>query len=133
MAEVAAPFIIRNHRIEDESFIYSTWLLGLYYGDDKIKAETPDHAFMKAYRPIIRLLLARPDTKIKVVCVTEDPDTIIGYSVFEGDTLHWVFVRPAWRKFGLAKKLIPPSTAAYSHLTKLGNCLRPRHWLHKPI
>lgn len=75
-----------------------------------------------------------PKTQIKIACLNEDPDVILGYSVMEGDhTLHFVFIKEIWRKMGIAKQLVPKSVVTTTHLTKVGRMAKPKSWRYDPF
>lgn len=111
---------------QDHNFILATWLRGLYYGDSWFSI-IPKNLFMVNYHAALERLLSGPVT-IKVACLREEPNVILGYSVTRklalGEhvvgVLDWVFVKSAWRKIGIAKALVPSNVEACSHLTKSG-------------
>lgn len=105
----------------DLNFIYSTWLKGLRYGNDWFSFITKE-AYFTFYHRIIELILEKPNVIIKVACLKEDPDVILGYSVSEGLVLHWVFVKSAWRKIGIAKDLVPEFKSV-SHITAIAKSI----------
>lgn len=112
------------NKSKDQTFIYDTWLKGLRYGNRWFGAI--DHqAFFKTYYQVLETLFNRPNIGIKVACLVEDSDVIIGYCVFEGDAIHWVFVRPDWRGIGLSKDLIPAGIKTATHLTEVGFHIMP--------
>jgi hypothetical protein len=82
---------------------------------------------MTNYHAALERLLSGPVT-IKVACLREEPNIILGYSVTRKlavgtqvvGVLDWVFVKSAWRKIGIAKLLVPQDVEACSHLTKSG-------------
>lgn len=116
----------RTAREGDMNFIFSTFLRGLYYGNEwygRIKAEI----YYTHYHRVLERLLAKKGCTILISCLKEDPDTIIGYSIFEPEILHYVFVKPIWRKIGIARDLIPENTASYTHLTKQGIQLQKKY------
>lgn len=114
-------FLIRDYKPEDEVFIYATWLRGLYYGDSWFTAINKD-TFMKEYKKIIYNILQNPNIVIRVACLKDDADVILGYSVVNKSetVLHWCFVKTAWRKIGLAKSLVPSTVKDSTVATKLG-------------
>lgn len=123
-------FIIRNVRVEDLNFIYDTWLNGLYFGNETFRLMR-EHIFKNFYQKVLDILI--PNTVIKVCALKEDIDTIIGYVVYRNTALDWVFVKPMWRKFGIAKKLIPEKIKTYSHITKMVKGFRPKEWEFNPF
>jgi GNAT superfamily N-acetyltransferase len=120
---------IRDVKPADKNFIYASWLRGLYYGDTWFR-DIPKQIFMSAYHRVIEVLLSRPGIEIKVACLKEDPEVILGYAVrgsVDGNTvMHWVFVKAAWRKIGIGRSLMPEGLTAVTHLTKIGKILLPK-------
>ncbi len=117
--------MIRDFQNDDLNFILATWLRGLYYGNDwfhKIFKET----FFKNYQIVIEKIMQRPGIKVHVCCLKEDPHVILGYSVIEPGILHWVFVKQAWRKIGIARDLIPDTTQTVTHLTNRSKSIETR-------
>jgi hypothetical protein len=112
-------FTIRDYLPSDFNFIMATWLRGLYYGDSWFKL-IPKDAFMENYHKILDAIMGLPGLTIKVACLKEDIDVIIGYVVYKGQTLHWAFTKSAWRKIGIAKSLVPTNITTVTHLTKVG-------------
>lgn len=115
---------IRDGKESDKNFILATLLRGLYYGETWF-SDIPKDLFMDNYKVIASALVSSPKVIIKVACIPEDTDTIIGYSVLSSDyqTVHFVYVKSAWRLKGVGKSLVPAHPQFVSHLTKLGKDL----------
>lgn len=113
---------IRDAVPEDKSFIMATWLKGLYYGDSWFSS-IPKSIFMNNYKLILEAILAKH--LVKVACLKEDSNVIIGYSILSNDytTIHWVFVKQAFRNKGVGRSLVPQYPTNVSHLTTLGKSL----------
>lgn len=128
-------FIVRPYQSTDESFVYSTWLKGLYYGNDWFK-EIERDTYFKKYHQVIENVLSRPNVSIRCACLKEDPDVILSYAVLEKNdveyTLHWIFTKSGWRKLGLSK-LILPEVSHVSTLTKVGRAIKPAQWKFDPF
>lgn len=128
--------MIRDGVPEDKNFILATWLRGLYYGDSWFK-EIPKDIFMMHYHRFLENLLNLPGVIIKVSCLKEDKDVILGYSVNRNvngfSILDWVFVKSAWRGIGLGRNLVPQDPDVVSHLTKLGKNLKPEKCIFNPF
>lgn len=107
---------IRDSEPEDYNFMMATWLRGLYYGNDWFNRIDKD-IFMDNYHKIIDFLIVKPSIQTRVACLKEDPSVILGYSVSEATTLHWVFVKRAWRNIGIAHDLVPKDIQTVTHLT----------------
>ncbi len=113
---------IRGGRESDLPFIYSTWLKNLRYGNSWFEA-IDQEVYYDVYHNVIEQVLASPGVTVKVACLRDDPEVILGYSVFKGPRLDYVFVKSAWRGIGIAKLLVPTNIAVVSHLTKVGLAL----------
>ena len=119
---------IRSVEPGDKNFIFSTWLKGLRYGNDWFGLIHQD-CYYKAYHPIIERILSVAD--VKIACLKEDKDVILGYSVsrsIQGNiVLDFVFVKSAWRNIGICRSLIPTNTVAVTHVTKVGRSMLEKH------
>ncbi len=112
---------IRDFLPGDKNFIFASWLRGMYYGDSWLSLMNKD-VFMSTYHRVIETLLESPGVQIKVACLKDDPDCILGYAVLSRVTpvLHWTFVKSAWRGIGIAKMLVPKETKIVTNVTKSG-------------
>ena len=118
----ADVYEVRDYKPEDKAFIMSTFLRGLYYGDSWFSS-MPKDLFMNHYKVIADAILNKHT--VKVACLKEDPDIILGYSILSKDfsTIHWVFVKSSFRKLGVSKALLPKFPNFVTHLTPLGKSL----------
>ena len=119
---------VRAYNTNDENFIFSSALSGLYYGDSwfsKIKKVI----FLKHYRAILKSAVSLPTTHILVASLKEDPNEIKGYSILlnERRALMWVYVRPLWRKKGIGRALVPESVEEVTNLTPLGESILKKY------
>lgn len=124
MGEIDRLYEVRDYLESDKSFIKATFLRGLYYGDSWYSL-IPKDIFMDNYSMALDRLFDHPSVTIKIACLTEDPDVILGYSILSADfmTIHWVFVKKAWRTQGVAKRLTPRLATTVTHLSALGKLL----------
>lgn len=124
MSNFQGLFSIRDGINEDRNFVLATFLRGLYYGNSWF-SDIPKDIFMSNYKRILETLLDRPDIVVKIACLPDEPSVILGYSVLSGDyqTVHWVYVKQAWRKKGIGRTLTPAHPAYASHLSQLGKSL----------
>lgn len=113
---------IRDGLPEDEAFIKATFLRGTYYGNSFF-LQVPKDIFMDNYKLVVDAVWRKSITK--VVCLKEDPNVILGYSILSPDyqTVHWTYVKLAWRQKGIAKALLPQYPKYFSHLTETGQKL----------
>jgi len=112
----------------DIPLIFSSWLKGIRFGNPAYEA-LPSKEYYAEMHALINSILQLPETVVTVACLKDDPDTILGYSVatFESDpldsgsramTLHWVFVKRAWRHIGIGGDLTPLTTTRITMVTK---------------
>jgi hypothetical protein len=118
---------IRPARPSDYNFILATFLRGLYYGDSYYSI-VPKRIFMDSYKLIAQQALNSQNIEVKVACLKEDSDVILGYSVVSKnqEAVAWVFVKTAFRQTGIARSLIPSSPKYVTLLTALGKQLLPK-------
>lgn len=122
---------IRDAVVGDEAFIFASWLRGLYYGDSWFSNIEKDH-FMFNYHKVIESLLSQ--ATIKIACLKEDKNIIIGYAVYREDILDWAFVKKDWRKIGIAKALVPDNIKVATHATKVGlELMKKKKFEFKPF
>jgi hypothetical protein len=113
----------RQKWIEDEPFIYSTWRNGLFYGSLNKENFPPAEQFFREYTARIKQILALPKDflDIRVACIQDAPEVIIGYAVFTGDLhLEWVYVKDQFRGKGVARFLTVRTKTVSPELTKSG-------------
>lgn len=124
---------LRPGVIEDRAFILATWLKGLRFGNLWYRL-IEDKIYFRMYHRVIESILAKPGVSITVACLKEDPMVIVGYSISEGDKLHWVHVKKAWRKIKTATALVSPNTQTVTHLTDTGKTIFLRkNWTFNPF
>lgn len=101
----------------DIPLIFSSWLKGIRFGNPAYEA-LPSKEYYAEMHALINSILQLPETVVTVACLKDDPDTILGYSVATGNTLHWVFVKRAWRHIGIGGDLTPLTTTRITMVTK---------------
>ncbi len=107
----------RSSKPEDINFILATWLRGLRYGNELFEQIDKDIYFAEYHKVIEALLRV---SQVRVACLKDDPDTILGYAVLQGDKVHWIHIKSAWRRIGIAKSLLYTKFGVVTHLTTLG-------------
>jgi hypothetical protein len=121
-------FEIRDMQPSDKNFVLATFLRGIYHGDSWF-SKIPRGIFMQNYKVFAEALIDTTNkVTVKVACLPDDKDIIMGYSILSADyqTIHFVYVKEAWRKKGIARALLPKFPTTVTHLTDLGSKL-----LHK--
>lgn len=129
---------IRGAEANDIAFLYSTWLRGLYHGNDYFSSMDSD-AFFASKKEEVTAILCSPDVSVRVACAIDDRELILGYLVAQisdsGCSVVWCWVRPAMREKGVATKLAHGLRVnSVANLTKTGDDIRKKkNLLFKPI
>lgn len=124
---------IREYLPGDKEFIIATFLNSLYYGGS-IYSNSEKQDFMKFYHPVAEFLVDKRSGNIKVACLKEDKDVIVGYCLFTPKAIHWVYVKPGWRRMGIAKALAPEDVVAFTHFSKDGLVISEKKgWTYHPL
>lgn len=98
------------------AMVYSKWLRSLRFGNPLFK-QVVSEEFYKQYHSYLEMLMAKPDSVVRVAVLTDDPDVALGFSVAREDVLDYVHVHKDNRQLGIAKKLLPPRVATFTHIT----------------
>lgn len=114
---------VRPPEPADINFLLSTMLKGLYYGS-KFWALVDQEAFFSNYEPFIKNLMLK--SQISIACLDDDQDVILGWSIYSGETLHFVFVKKSYRKLGIGSLLFPEGITTVSHITDMGDSIRKK-------
>lgn len=102
-----------------EGLVYSRFLRGLRYGNVLFRLMEPE-SYHFHYHTYLENVLKRKDTWVKLAVLSDDLDNVLGYSIQEGHTLHWVHVHKNNRKAGIATELVWPKTKVITNLTHTG-------------
>lgn len=115
---------IRDFKESDRAFVMATSLRGLFYGKGPWSL-IPKHIFMANYKVFLNAVINSPKNVVKIACLPDDQDVIIGYSILSADyqTVHFIFVKTPWRLKGVGRSLLPQSLLYASHLTEVGQNL----------
>lgn len=96
-------YIIRDAKGADLNFIYDTWLNS--YRNSEIGLKCGTTVFFDNYRFVLDQIFEK--SKILIACLPDNEDVILGYaSAAKPDTLHYVFVKEAFRRLGISNALI---------------------------
>lgn len=93
------PVAIRLGKPSDLPYVVDTWTKRGAARDERLGAATAR----------VRAILARPDSVLRVACLPDDTDAILGWAALsanEAPTLHYVYVRKDARKQGIARLLL---------------------------
>lgn len=107
---------------KDSGIIFSTWPKGFYYGGLKIDIKQTKKQWFGDYYEYIKKKLI--NANIPIACMSNDPSTILGYAVIDGDTLEWVYVKEVFRNQGIANLLTANQGIEFvNNMTKIGKSI----------
>lgn len=134
MSAIDSLIFVRGAVESDFGCIIRRWEDSVRYSFDWFKVIDPDY-FYSVYRKLIESTLRKPEMVIKIACLKEDPDVIIGFAVYEAITafepknynLHYVYVKEIWRDYRIAKILVPDTVTQCSNMTKIGMAIHKKY------
>lgn len=106
--------------VEFIPYVFAKFKRSLRHGNDYFSLMDQE-SFSKAYDEYISSLIAR--SVLRLAHLKSDMDNLLGFSIVEGSTLHYVFVQAEFRRIGIGKLLVPEKIERLTHLTKMGMML----------
>jgi GNAT superfamily N-acetyltransferase len=128
--DAADIVLLRAGGSADVPFILSSWLK-CYRQSPAVSAIRTDRYFRR-HHAVLERLLARPTARVTIAAYRDDPDTIFGWAVTEGDVLHFLYVKDKFRAQGIGRRLLAqlPPRFTYSH--RLASLTMDRLLRHYP-
>jgi GNAT superfamily N-acetyltransferase len=109
-----APIAVRKMTAEDRPFVVSSWFHSAWKGF-YLKKGVPFTFFRAGMNAEQERLLER--STVFVAYAKEYPTEILGYSVLGDSCVHWVYVKSAFRRQGIARGLLGKHCTCYTHET----------------
>lgn len=109
---------IRQAQAADFPHIHRAWLES--FAAQGFARGTRPTVYRDRQHKLIRHIVEQPTVHALVVCPPDDDFTILAWGVFEApNTVHYVFVKEAFRRLGLASDLLKTVTSdfRYTHRT----------------
>ncbi len=127
-------WVLREMRDGDRNYVLSSWLRS--YADAPEFRGTQRPVYFAMYEPLVKSIIAR--STVAVATLPESTDVVLGWMAIEGDALHYLLVKPRWRKLGIATWLLEQLgdiQATYTHApsTAVGAKLIPAGWVYNPM
>lgn len=97
--------------------IIAPFLNSLRYGNDLFKLIDKD-IYYSVYGKYVELLMNRPNAQIKIALLEDE--IVLGWSLSELKTLHYIWIKKDLRRQGIAKTLLPKEFDTISHITNKG-------------
>ena len=109
-----APFAIRDGVATDIPFVFRSWLTS-YRRSSFARGIRDRIYFANEHKAIERILRS---CSIRVACINEDPEIILGYVVLGPSIVHYAFTKPAFRRMHILTRLLPDGDLEYTHRTE---------------
>jgi hypothetical protein len=100
------------------NYVLSKWMRSYRYGNDLMRL-TDSESYFDNYETHIRDILNDGETRVRLAVLSDEPDAALGFSVVQGDVLHYVYVGVDYRLNGIGSQLAAGSFSKFSHLTKV--------------
>lgn len=126
---------LRPMREDDRNYVLSSWLRS-YAESGEFRGVTRA-VYFALYEPLVKRLLER--STVAVATLPEATDVVLGWMAIEDDALHYLLVKPRWRKLGIAKWLLGSigdvGGTVYTHAFPrgVGEKLIPASWTYDPM
>lgn len=115
--------ITRPATAKDLGLVYSTFPKNVFYSAYVTITQNRHEWFLEFYQYLTELI---KEAEITLACLATDPNVIVGYSIVSQDTLHFLYVKVAYRNQRIASLLMKASPYASFHvanLTKVGHAI----------
>lgn len=107
---------------KDAAMLFSTWRNALWF-DTADRDESKNHKFFRDCTRLIKTILANTDTKVRVACLSDDPNLILGVSVVNKENLIWIYVKADYRARGIATLLAKGTSTVSNPSTRIGKAI----------
>jgi GNAT superfamily N-acetyltransferase len=89
-------------REEDRNYVLSSWLRS--YAESREFRHVPRPVYFRLYEPAVKAMLER--STVVIATMPESADVVLGWLATEGEVLHYMLVKPRWRRLGIAGHLL---------------------------
>lgn len=94
----------RTAETGDHTFILHSWYKSFLVRNSFIKKCVPDVVYEFYLKRQIEKHIY--NGKILIACATDDPEIILGYAIYDNETIHYVYIKRSYRNLNIAKTLI---------------------------
>jgi hypothetical protein len=112
----------------DHGLVMDTMPKGIYYGSPFFRT-TRKTSFFKQYYKLCKHMLASPEYLCRCLCLAEDPDVVLGYSIYKiaPKVLVYIYIKVPFRGLGFMHLLTNPDTEVVAHLTESGDAILKKY------
>lgn len=99
--------IVRDATLEDRNFIFKS-VLHHYRNGSPHTQHISDQVFFDNHSYLVSKVMKIPGNVIKMAALSDDPDVVFGFAWgnVQPETLHYVYVKRAFRRMGIAACLV---------------------------
>ncbi len=116
VSQLPPEVVLRLGCQADRKFIASSW-----FQSYRLASQLPFDIYKQGQSALIDRLLAT--SYISVAVAREEPEEILGYSLYDEQATHYVYVKQAYRRLGIGKVLASLGSGQHSHETPVGRRL----------
>lgn len=98
------PYFVLDGIGTARNLIFATWLRS-YQTSSLMTKAIPKETFFGEHHKVIERILSRNPT-VRLAVIPDDQDVVLGWSVTEPGIVHYVYVKPSFRKYGIARALL---------------------------
>lgn len=109
----------RNLPTQYQNLVRSRWVRSYKRDNDYMKIVHPPGYYF-AYNNYVALIMNREKTVIRIAALDEDDDVVLGFSIVEGNVLHYIHVPKSYRRQHIGTMLVPEGIEWFTHLTRIG-------------
>ena len=108
------------------NLVFATWLKSYQTSSIHAKGIPKDLFFAEHHRLIERIF--ERDPVVRLAVLPDDHDVVLGWVVGTPGIVHYVYVKPSFRRYGIARALLKPfgDKFTYTHATYVLRDLYPR-------
>ncbi len=127
-------FVVRPATDDDLNYVRKTWLQEHAQQSDWIDHVGGGDVYFREHARARDAAMLRG--AVTIACRESVPTGICGFAVTEASLVHFVYVKPRWRRLGVATLLLVPlvaERAEFTHRTRLLSSLPvPVRWTFNP-
>jgi len=124
----ATTVVIRAYNpASDAPLVFASWRNALWF--DKHTNEALDPKFYRLKTKEIKAFLSAPGVSVRIACLQDNPDQIVGYAALSNLTIEFVYTKQDYRNLGIATLLVKGFHDVATPSTKIGASIAKNHKL----
>lgn len=128
---MSEEFVVVDGIHNAKNLIYATWLRS-YQASSPATKTIPREQFFSGHHQVLDRIFSR-SPEVRLAVLPEDPEVVLGWLVREKSIVHYVYVKPAFRRYGIARALLGEQPwDTYTHHTYALRELPISHATHNP-